>query len=122
MNKSKKMFGRTHVAVKNAVILSYFQYDDHAKVFFTMKVIGRLINRKKPISPDNVELYDKQERFYIYDHEPLMTIDGKQRTLPKAVMAYGLADDPKELQDALEKLAGVLRHSKPFTAVYRRVR
>ena len=116
------MFGRTHVAVKSAVILSYFHYDENGKVFFTMKVIGYRKNRKEPISFDNVELYDKHGQFYLHADEPLMTIDGKQRTLPKAVLACALADDPKEFQDALEKLAGVLRHSKPFTAVYRRVR
>ena len=118
----KKIFGRTHVAVKNAVILTYFQYDDHARVFYTMKVIGKLRDRKRPISPDNVEVYDKHAKFYLHADEPLMTIDGKQRTLPKGVLTCALADDPQELKDALEKLAGVLRHSRPFTAVYNEVR
>lgn len=116
------MFGRQYIAVKGAAVLSYFQYDENGKVFYTMKFVGKLIDRKEPISPDNVEVYDDFRQFYLYANEPLMTVDGKQRTLPKAVMAYGLADDPKELEYALEKLAGVLRHSKPFTAVYRRVR
>jgi len=116
------MFGRTYVPVKNAVILSYFQYDDAGRVFYTMKLVGRLLNRKKPVSPDNVEVYDKHGQFYLHADEPLMTVDGKQRTLPKGVLTCALADDPKELQDALAKLAGVLRHSRPFTAVYNEVR
>ena len=122
MNEDKKMFGRSYVPVKNTVILAYFQYDDHAKVFYTMKVVGKLINRKKPVSPENVEVFDKHSAFYLYCDEPLMTVDGKQRRLPKAVLTCALADDPKELESALAKLAGVLRHSRPFTAVYNEVR
>ena len=122
MNENKKMFGRQYIAVKNAVILSYFQYDGNGKVFYTLKLVGKLIDRKKPISPDNVMVYEKQGQFYLYVDEPLMTIDGKQRTLPKGVLTCALADDPQELKDALEKLAKVLRHSQPFTAVYKEVR
>ena len=122
MNENKKMFGQQYIAVKSAVILSYFQYDENGKVFFTMKLVGKLIDRKKPISPDNVMVYEKQGPLYLYADEPLMTIDGKQRTLPKGVLTCALADDPQELKDALEKLAGVLRHSRPFTAVYKKVR
>lgn len=119
---NKKMFGRAYVAVKNSVLLTYFQYDDHGRVFYTMKYVGRLIDRRKPISPDNVAVCDKHAKFYLYTDEPLMTIDGKQRTLPKAVLVCALADDPDELKGALEKLARILRHSHPFTAVYKEVR
>lgn len=122
MTENKKMFGRSYVPVKNTVILAYFQYDYEGRVFYTMKVVGKLINRKKPVSPNNVEVFDKQGQFYLYADEPLMTIDGKQRTLPKGVLTCALADDPQELKDALEKLAKVLRHSQPFTAVYKEVR
>ena len=118
----KKMFGRQYIAVKNAVILSYFQYDDRGKVFYTLKLVGKLRDRKKPVSPDNVEVYEKHGQFYLHADEPLMTIDGKQRRLPNGVLTCALADDPQELQDALEKLAGVLRNSRPFPAVYNEVR
>ena len=116
------MFGRLYVPVKNAVILTYFSYDDRGRVYFTMKLVGKLINRRESISPDNVEVYDKHGQFYLHADEPLMTIDGKQRRLPNAVLTCALADDPRELQNALEKLSGVLRHSRPFTTVYRKVR
>lgn len=116
------MFGRSYIAVKNTVVLAYFEYDEHGKVFYTMKVVGHLLDRKKPVSPENVEVFDKHGQFYLYADEPLMTVDGKQRTLPKAVLTCALADDPKELQDALAKLSGVLRNARPFTAVYNEVR
>ncbi|MBQ8482029.1 MAG: hypothetical protein IJ532_05795 [Alphaproteobacteria bacterium] len=122
MNENKKMFGRSYVPVKNTVILAYFQYDEAGKVFYTMKAVGKLINRKKPISPENVEVFDKHGAFYLYSDEPLMTVDGKQRCLPKAVLTCALSDDPKELENALAKLAGILRHSRPFTKVYNEVR
>ena len=122
MYENRKMFGRSYLPVKNTVILAYFQYDCEGRVFYTMKVVGKLINRKKPVSPKNVEVFDKRSAFYLYCGEPLMTVDGKQRRLPNAVSTCALADDPKELESALEKLAGVLRHSRPFTAVYNEVR
>lgn len=118
----KKIFGRQYVPVKNAVILSYFWYDERGKVYFTMKLVGKLRNRRKPIFPDNVDVYEKQGQFYLHADEPLMTIDGKQRRLPNAVLTCALADDPQELKDALEKFASILRHSKPFTTVYKEVR
>lgn len=112
------MFGRQYLAVKNTVVLAYFEYDEHGKVFYTMKVVGHLLDRKKPVSPENVEVFDKHGQFYLYADEPLMTVDGKQRTLPKAVLTCALANDPEELRDALVKLSGVLRHSIPFRKVY----
>ena len=117
MNK-KKIFGRSYVAVKNTVILAYFQYDEAGKVFYTMKVIGKRINPKEPVASGKIEVFDNQSVFYLHKEEPLMTVDNKQRTLPKAVLTSSLADDPKEFDNALEKLAGVLRNSRPFTAVH----
>ncbi len=119
MNEDKKMFGRQYVPVKNYVILAYFKYDEQGKVFYTMKVVGKRVNNRLPVSPKNVELFDERGAFYLHSDAPLMTVDGKQRTLPKSMLTYALADDPKEFKDALEKLAGVLRHSGPFTAVCR---
>ena len=114
----KQMFGRQYIAVKNTVLLVYFEYDNNGKVFYNMKVVGKLVDRKKPISPENVEVFDKHDQFYLYADEPLMTVDGKQRVLPRAVLTCALDKDTKRMQAALVKLSGVLRHSIPFRKVY----
>jgi len=122
MAENKKIFGRQNLAVKNSLLLVYFRYGDHARVYYSIKFVGRIVNRKKPLSADNTIVFDEKDQFFIHDDEPLLTIDGKQRCLPKAVLACILSDNPSELEAALEKFAGVLRHSKPFSTLPRFVR
>jgi len=115
----KKIFGRKYVPVKSVVVLAYFYYNDEGKVFYTMKAVGRRVNCRRPVSADNMVLYDEKSAFYIYADEPLMMCNGKQRTLPKAVLKYAISDDKAAFDVALEKLAGVLHNSRPFTAIAR---
>lgn len=119
----KNIFGKQFMTVNDNLVQICFQYDDEAKVSYSIGLLGRVINDPEMAKNENVQEFgmngDKlsvqmlsdDERNFLADNEPLMTIDGKRRVLPKGVLVCSLADDKSEFVGALEKLARILRNS-----------
>lgn len=120
---SKNVFGKQFLTVKDNLLMTCFQFDDEAKVSFSVGLLGKVVDdaetangaQVEEFSADdkkfNVQMLDVAERCFLAENEPLMTIDGKQRVLPKGVLVCSLADDKSEFKQALEKLARILRNS-----------
>lgn len=89
--------------------------DDEGLVFHSICFIGKMLDSRGKITADNVDVAPKDQQTRLVRGKPMMTVDCKQRVIPRAVLIEIMNGYNARLSSS--KKGCSYRNTKTFTRI-----